>query len=201
MGKLILGLDPSLSTVGYCLLTESKSLRKVGQYVVKKTLPFTRKIVSITDEVMRLAKEYGATDLVIEDIFYSKNVLNLKQWARLSGAIAYAWYKESGKEPEFIMACKARPLVGVKGNAQKIEVQTKIAHEFELIDNMVFYRYCGSMGRIIQQYRDKQITRNRYKYLMTKLSKQFEKETKISEHIADAILLALAHLLSEKGNV
>ena len=192
--RLILGLDPSLTTVGYALLTESRKLKKVGQYKVKKGITVQRKIVSITDKVISLAKEHNATDIIIENIFYSKNVRNLIDWARLSGAIMYAWKKTIGSEPALLMASQARPAIGIKGNAQKIEVQVKIAKDYNLIPDELFYRYCGIIGNLLQQYQNKKITRNRYKYLMTKVSTQFEKETGISEHIADAIVLATAYL-------
>lgn len=199
--RLILGLDPSLTTVGYALLTETKKLKKVGQYKVKKDIPVSRKIISITDKIISLVKEYKATDLVIEDIFYSKNVKNLKNWARLSGAIMYAWTKLTGNDATLLMASQARPAVGIKGNAQKIEVQVKISKDYGLITDEIFYRYCGIMGNILQQYQNNKITRNRYKYLMTKVSAQFEKETGgVSEHVADSIVLAEAYLnLNRQG--
>ena len=213
--RVILGLDPSLSVVGYCILTENKKIKKIGQYRVKKNISIGRKINSISNEIIALSKKYGVTDLAIENIYYSKNAKNLIDWARLHGGILLAWIKEMGENPEpiFIMANKARPKMGIKGNAQKIEVQVKVGRDFRLIPDEIFYSYCGKIGNLIQQRQvaiteckttlkdnkdiDNEIKRikRKHKYQMGKLSEEFEVVTKgIGEHLCDAIVVANAYL-------
>lgn len=216
---LVLGLDPSLTVVGYCLMDGHKRLIKVGQYKVKKDLSLSRKLEAISDEIISLAKNHKATDLAIEDIFYSKNPRNLIDWARLHGALMMAWAKQmKGKpEPKFIMANKARPYAGIKGTAQKIEVQIKIGKDYKLVSDNIFYTYCGKIGNLIQQcqnnikecqktMKDKKLLkqqikkiRSKHKYQMTKLSREFEKDTEISEHLADSVVIANAYLEMKMG--
>jgi len=213
--RLILGLDPSLTVIGYCLLTQNKKISKIGQYKVNKDISLTRKIISITDEIISLAKKHKVTDLAIEAVYYNCNAKNLIEWSRLHGSLVRAWVKEmpDNPEPMFIMANVARPHSGIKGTAQKIEVQVKIGKDYNLISDSIFYSYCGKIGNQIQQYQNnikeckktiknkkelkkaiKKI-RGKHKYQMNKLSGEFEKETKgISEHIVDSIVIANAYL-------
>lgn len=188
----ILAIDPSLTVCGYCIMSDRKKIVKLGQYIVNKELPFAKKIASITDELMKLAKNNSVTELIIEDIYYNKNVMNVKRWGRLSGALMYAWYRLRKKETDLLMACSARPKIGLKGNAQKIEVQLHAARLFGLVDDSTFYSYCGKIGNYLQQMKADKINKKEYKKRLVRLSKEFEEETKISEHIADSIVLALA---------
>lgn len=188
----ILAIDPSLTICGYCVMSHRKKIVKLGQYKVNKDLPFCKKISTIADEIIKLAKENNVTELVLEDIYLAKNVEYLKNWSKLHGAIMYAWNKAQLKETYTMKACQARPKVGISGNAQKIEVQLHISRLFSFIPNSVFYSYCGKIGSYLQLLQREKITKAEYKKRMKFLSREFEKKYQISEHIADAVTLAMA---------
>ena len=192
MAIRILALDISTSTTGFAVMDEKHKLIKSGQFSMKERLSDTRYAFSITKKVISLVKKHNITDLVIEDVFYGKNVKNIKTWCRVHGAVAMYWYNAHKIEPLFIMASEARKINHISGQATKIEVQLEMSKKYGLVEDSVYYDYCGQLSALLKDKKAKKLTKNQFDYRIKKLSKTFEDVTGISEHIADSILLALA---------
>jgi len=185
-----LALDISTTTTGYAILNERGALLKSGQFHMKdRGLSDTRYAHAITEKVVKLIKTQNIGNLSIEDVYYGKNIKNVKTWCRVHGAVANYWYKLTEKEPIYMMASSARSRNGLHSQCKKIEVQLAMSHEFGLVDPKIYYSYCGKLGKLLQQKENKSMSKNKFDYQMNKISKAFEDETGISEHIADAILL------------
>lgn len=191
MGKT-LALDISTTTTGFAVMSANYKLLKSGQFTMKERLSDTKYSYSITKKVEELVNKHNITDLIIEDVFYGQNIKNVKTWCRVHGAVAMFWYNKTKKEPFYIMATEARKVNDINGQATKIEVQLEMAKKYNLIDDSTYYDYCGKLSNLLKEKKSKKLNKNQFDYRIKKLSKQFEEETGISEHIADAILLGLS---------
>lgn len=190
-----IGIDGSTACTGYSIF-EDKKLIKFGQIKPKTTLTTTEKIEYIVREFVKIFKEIDVsnTKFIIEDIylgtFFGKNqVLGFANLGRISGAIMAGIFLElnkSAKDIILIKAISARPLVGLKGNCQKAEVQVWVLKKF-LKKEVISYQ--KNINTLINKKLNKQIKQPEFKKEMEKISKIIEKETGLSEDQADAILL------------
>jgi transcriptional regulatory protein LevR len=114
------------------------------------------------------------------------------------------------------MATSARKLVGLSGDCLKTEVQMYVMKRFNLIpairlkiyDKSVNIVQTGAeqlLNPLKEQYKKEKhpvakkelkekidLVKKEYKKAMLKISKEIEKEFNLSEHKADALILALA---------
>ena len=200
--RLILALDVSTTTTGYVVINEQLALLSYGQFCIKdRHLTDIQYATVITKEVFKIIKHFKATDLIIEDVFFGKNVGNLKTWCRVHGAVGMSWAVKHN-EPQFMMAVEARKRVGMSGRATKIEIQLEVSKMYNLVKNSVYIAYKSQFEELVKQREGKKFTKNQFDYRVQKLSKAFEEETGVSEHIADANVLARAYLqkLGEQQN-
>lgn len=197
MSKL-LALDVSTTTTGYVIMDEKLNLLKYGQFnIADRSLTDIQYTTVITKEVFKLVKEFKNTDLIIEDVFVGFNVANFKTWCRVHGGVGMSW-AVNHNEPHFMMAKEARPRVGLSGNATKIEIQLEVAKKYKLIKNSTYIAYNSQFQDLLEKRRAKEYTKNQFDYRIKKISKAFEDETGISEHIADANVLARAFFQKEE---
>jgi len=101
-------------------------------------------------------------------------------------------------EPSFMMAVEARTRVGLSGKATKIEIQLEVCEQYKLIKNSVLIAYRTQFDELLAKRKAKTYTKNQFDYRIKKISKAFEEETGISEHIADSNVLARAFFQKEK---
>jgi len=186
----VLALDLDTNYCGIAILDRNlrlvkrKLLTLSGKTEVQKMIELAFYIYSIKGEI---------NEIVVEDTFMAKNAKTFKHLSRLAGAIEYLCYRKFNTEPHFIMARQARGYSQLKGNCKKIETQLKIAKEYGLVKDRIFYKYHGKIGNLYQQYKDKKITKGQFDYRADKkFSGEFTKETGLSNHEADAIVLAKA---------
>ena len=64
---------------------------------------------------------------------------------------------------------------------------------YNLIKNSVYIAYTSQFNELVDARNAKKFTKNQFDYRVQKISKAFEDETGISEHIADSIILARAY--------
>lgn len=194
----VLGIDLDTNYCGIAILDHNlrlvkrKLLTLSGKTEVQKMIELAFYIYSIKNNI---------DEIVIEDTFLAKNPKTFKHLTRLAGAMEYLCYRKFNKEAHFIMARQARGYSQLKGNCKKIETQLKVAKEYGLVDDRIFYKYHGKIGNLYQQYRDKKITKGQFDYRADKkFSEEFFKETKLSNHEADAVIVgkALIAQLKEK---
>ena len=144
--------------------------------------------------------------IIIEDIFlaYFRGKNQVKGFAnlgRISGAfmatIGLILERDFSEIVELRLASVARPLVGLKGNCQKAEVQVYVLKKFTDIDVST---YEGLIEAVQAKKHIKDITHKIYKDRMNKISKLIEQETDFGEDISDAILLALSEIRKRRNH-
>ena len=190
-----IGLDLSTACSGYSIFENGK-LINYGQIKPKTTLSTIGKIEYIVKEFVNIFEKEDLTDarFTIEDIFLGhfagKNqVLGFAGLGRISGAIMAALFldlQKSEKDVILIKAISARPKVGLKGNCQKAEVQVWVLDKFF---NKDVTEYNALIDAVIAKKGVGDIDHKTYKKRMEEISKIIEKETGITEDVADAILL------------
>lgn len=205
--KLTIGLDLSTKCSGYSIFDENKNLIKYGQFKPKTTFTTLEKIHYIMWEFFNMFEKFTLEEemdsIIIEDIFLNtfckgKNqVLGFANLARLSGSIMTAIWIITGCEPHLITlrgANVARPMVGLKGNCQKAEVQTWVLQNFTDIETD---EYEGLIEAIKIKKHLKEIDQKTYKKRMLEVSKIIQNDTDIGEDIADAILLGYGEAIND----
>ena len=201
MKRLVLALDISTTITGYSVMDENLQLTISGQFNIEdRHLSDIRYATMITKEVFKLVNEYDITDLIIEDVFFGKNVGNLKTWCRVHGAVGMSWAVKHN-EPHFMMASEARKLLGIHGHATKIEIQLNVATTYSIGKMSICNAYKEKLDDLIEKKNCKKYSKNAFDYRIKKISKAFEEETGISEHIADSNVLARAFFQKEIVNV
>ncbi len=190
-----IGLDLSTTCTGYAIF-ENHKLIKYGQIKPKTTLTTNEKIEYIVKEFVKIFKQEDLTnsEFIIEDIFLGhffgkSQVTGFANLGRISGAIMASLFLELNQIAANItlrMAVSARPLVGLKGNCQKVEVQIWVLDKFL---NKDVSEYQGLVDAIIAKKLVGDIDQKTFKKRMEEVSKLIECETGLSEDQADAILL------------
>jgi len=188
----LLALDVSTTTTGYVIMNENLEVLHYGQFsIADRSLSDIQYTTVIAKEVHKLVNEYEVTDLIMEDVFVGFNPSNFKTWCRVHGGVGMSWAVKHN-EPIFMMAVEARTKVGLSGKATKIEIQLEVCQQYKLIKNSVYIAYKTQFDELTEKRKSKEFTKNQFDYRIKKISKAFEEETGISEHIADANVLARA---------
>ncbi|MBN2395187.1 MAG: crossover junction endodeoxyribonuclease RuvC [Candidatus Atribacteria bacterium] len=88
---VIIGIDPGLNHTGYGLIEIQNNRIKAVDYgciTNSKTDHFTDKIKNIHNEINGLIKKYSPHELVIEEIFFSRNTRSAIDVGKVCGAVA-----------------------------------------------------------------------------------------------------------------
>jgi crossover junction endodeoxyribonuclease RuvC len=122
--KVILGLDPGTTVMGYGLISVKGSKMVVIQYGVIHLSKYTGhelKLKKIFDRVLALVEEYHPDEVALEAPFYGKNVQSMLKLGRAQGvAMSAALYREipiTEYAPK-----KVKQAVTGNGNASKEQV-------------------------------------------------------------------------------
>ena len=96
--KIILGLDPGTSVMGYGIICINGSLIKLLQFGVihlKKYESHELKLKKIFDRVLNLIDEYHPDEVALEAPFFGKNVQSMLKLGRAQGvAMSAALFRE-----------------------------------------------------------------------------------------------------------
>lgn len=191
-------LDLSLKCSGWAKFTKDGKLVKKGRIIPDPKLDNCSKIHFIAVKIRGLLT--GVDEVIIEDLFYSKNFPMVKWLARLSGAVATEWVDHKYKVPVFYTASRARSLAGINGRAQKAEIQIFILRKYKFTTKIKINKYQKTVDELNTKLKSKKIKRGSYKYQMGKLSNLILKETGYGENICDALVLGLAYQEDKNGN-
>ena len=122
--KIILGLDPGTTVMGYGVVSVTGSQLKLLQYGVihlHKYSGHELKLKKIFDRVLNLVDEYHPDEVALEAPFYGKNVQSMLKLGRAQGvAMAAALFREvpiTEYAPK-----KVKQAVTGNGNASKEQV-------------------------------------------------------------------------------
>jgi crossover junction endodeoxyribonuclease RuvC len=123
-GKIILGIDPGTSVMGYGIIRGEKQkpeLLTLGIIELNKFRDHYLKIRRIFERTLQLIDQYHPDELAIEAPFYGKNVQSMLKLGRAQGAaISAALYRDL---PIFEYAPrKIKMAITGQGNASKEQV-------------------------------------------------------------------------------
>lgn len=88
---IILGIDPGLNNTGYGLVEIQKNkIRAIAYGGIVNSIDdnLSEKVKNIHSEINTLVKKYAPHDLVLEEIFFSKNTRSALNVGKVVGALA-----------------------------------------------------------------------------------------------------------------
>lgn len=196
---ITIGLDLSTACSGYSVF-KNKELILYGSVKPKTTLDvidrieyMVREFKKIFEDLKKDIKDEQVT-FILENIylgfFKGKNqVTGFANLGRISGAIMSVIFLVLEKNAKDIIlrnANVARPMVGLKGNCQKAEVQCWVLDTFTKVDTS---DYQGLIEAVIAKKEVSDIDQKVYRKRMDEISKIIEQDTGFGEDVSDAILL------------
>lgn len=122
--KIILGIDPGTSVMGYGLIQikgKKMELINFGILQLSKIEHHPEKLQRIYDRVVQLIKEYHPNELAIEAPFFGKNVQSMLKLGRAQGVAIAAALSASIPYEEYTPRRIKQSVVG-NGNASKEQV-------------------------------------------------------------------------------
>jgi hypothetical protein len=118
MKKIILGLDVSTTTIGVCLMEYDKDNIKILKLThvspkinskIKGIESLCLKCKIFEDEFINNYKDFGITDVIIEEpLLRSNNVNTIATLLKFNGMISNSIYRKIGIIPEYISSYDAR---------------------------------------------------------------------------------------------
>lgn len=136
---MILGLDPSLASTGYCIMNEKQEIVTLGKIVTKvnkKTPTEEDRIFVICDTLDKLVKEHEITSIAIEDQFLHKNPKTTMKLSRLRGALVYM-LKVNNCSVEHFPPSTVRKIIMEDGAADKEEVARFIQDKYKQFNSVL----------------------------------------------------------------
>jgi len=204
--KYVIGLDLSTKATGFAKFDTDGNLIEFKKIKPKTTLSTLEKMVYIWDEIYKLFTDIEVEKVVIEDIFLKQfkgpgymqknNVKGFTALARLSGGVISTIVFVTKQKVEDIIilrsAVSARPMVQMKGNCQKAEVQKWALDKFTDVNTDEYEELISS---VYAEKQVKQINQKEFKKRMGEISKKIEKDTGFGEDISDALLLGFGETI------
>lgn len=130
--SVILALDQSTSHTGFCVTTNGE-IGDMGVINIPDNLDLNMRTVAMCHDVEKLISKYKPDFLVLEEIFaLPGRYTAIKALAILRGALVYLWWMRSISVPIVIHCNTARVQIGIKGNAQKLDVMNAVNAKFKL---------------------------------------------------------------------
>lgn len=116
---MILGLDVSTSTTGYCVLSNEGEIKEIGYVSLSKEPELAIKGALFQEKLKDILNRFSVQRIIIEKIFtrYGKGMSSAQTITRLAafnGIVQFVCYHESKIIPELIPVSEARKLVGIK---------------------------------------------------------------------------------------
>lgn len=122
--KIILGLDPGTSVMGYGLILVNKSELKLLQYGVIHLSKYTNheiKLKKIFERVLSVISEFQPDEVALEAPFYGKNIQSMLKLGRAQGVAMAAALSREIPITEYAPK-KVKQSVTGNGNASKEQV-------------------------------------------------------------------------------
>ena len=126
--KIILGLDPGTSVMGYGLITVQKQEIKLLQFGVlhlKKYIGHELKLKKIYDRVNQIIEDFMPDEVALEAPFFGKNIQSMLKLGRAQG-VAMAAALSHGIPINEYAPKKVKQSVTGNGNASKEQVAAMI---------------------------------------------------------------------------
>jgi crossover junction endodeoxyribonuclease RuvC len=130
----ILGVDPGSSCTGYGVIDKEKELLKVvnfGAIKLNSQDSFPHRLKKIKHEIVKLIQNFRPQVLVIEGLFYAKNVKSALKLGHVRGVILLAAIEEELEIFEYSPLEVKSAVVGY-GRAEKSQVQQMVKNLLQL---------------------------------------------------------------------
>lgn len=133
---IILGIDPGLASTGWGVVEfVSQHYRPVsyGVIVTKPEEKLTKRVSAIATQIGKIAETYGAEEVSIEEIFFTKNISSAISVAKVIGAIIH---ELESRELEIYMYSPPQIKTAITGigSADKNQVQQMVKVMLGLAD-------------------------------------------------------------------
>lgn len=126
---MILAIDPSLSSTGFCVMTRQREIITLGKIVTTNKDTESKRIFTIANCLDNLIEQHKIEHVVLEGQFLHRNAKTLMQLSRLRGAIAYI-IESNEIEATHLQPSEVRLKVMGSGKADKEEVATFIQEQY-----------------------------------------------------------------------
>src|ERR1051325_1847312 len=134
--KIIMGLDPGTSVMGYGLLLvkgQNLTLLQFGVIQLSKYEKHEVRLKKIFDRVLGLIEEFNPDEVALEAPFYGKNVQSMLKLGRAQGVAMSAALHREIPITEYAPK-KVKQSVTANGNASKEQVAKMLMTLFNLKD-------------------------------------------------------------------
>ena len=134
--RIILGLDPGTSVMGYGLISTKGTKFQLIQYGVihlKKYSGHELKLKKIYDRISAILEEFTPDEVALEAPFFGKNVQSMLKLGRAQGVAMAAALAREIPITEYAPR-KVKQSVTGNGNASKEQVASMLVNLFELKD-------------------------------------------------------------------
>lgn len=125
---IVLGIDPGLATTGYGIIeSKDNKLEMInwGCILTKSCLPLSKRLLMIHQEIKKLILTYHPNVVVIEEIFFCKNVKTGLQIGHVRGVIMLAAIEADIEIIEYTPLQVKQALTGF-GRAHKKQIQEMV---------------------------------------------------------------------------
>ena len=122
---MILGLDISTSSTGWCIIGQEGNLINMGFIDLKKKNGMFKKASEVKSVLSSLHLENDINKVFIEENLQSfrsgfSSAQTLSTLARFNGVVSYLCFEEFGFEPLFLNVNSSRKKLGIKVEREKI---------------------------------------------------------------------------------
>ncbi len=129
-GKIILGIDPAIATIGYGAIQDERVL-DYGVIVTPAKSPIYDRLKQIHDDICELCQVLKPDVVALEMPFFSRENTNANKVLRALGVIELALGESGLSDPVFLHQSQVKSAVAKYG-AQKSEIQQAVMMIFGL---------------------------------------------------------------------
>jgi crossover junction endodeoxyribonuclease RuvC len=129
-GKVILGIDPAIATIGYGAIRDLDVL-DYGVIVTPSKVPTYERLKQIHDDVTELCQMLKPDVVALEMPFFSRDNTNAGKVLRALGVIELALGEYGLHEPTFLHQSQVKSAIAGYG-AEKAEIQRAVMTLFKL---------------------------------------------------------------------
>lgn len=132
----VLGIDPGIHITGYGVIEKQKSgLKPVmhGEIKMAKGLPLSSCLSMIYDNLLEVINQSSPDAIVVEDVFYGKNIKSLIRQGETRGVVILAGSHRQIPVYEYTPLEVKKAVVGY-GRAEKNQIQNMVKAILHLSD-------------------------------------------------------------------
>lgn len=127
--EIILGIDPGFAIVGYGVIKKEKNgdIKAIdyGAINTHAKLPFATRLYQVHDDLKQIIKKYKPDKMVVEELFFYKNVKTAIEVGQARGVIILTGI-QAGLPIEEYTPLQIKQAVASYGRAEKQQVQQMV---------------------------------------------------------------------------